>query len=81
MRKTIKVEKIKEEIERLINDAIDYNKDNNIAMYEHCYNKALTYRDMISDFAVDYSNENIAIKEIDELYEWFNTVTHNAIYK
>lgn len=36
---------------------------------------------MISDFAVDYSNENIAIKEIDELDEWFNTVTHNAIYK
>lgn len=81
MRKTIKVEKIKEEIERLINDAIDYYKDDKKDKYDHCYNKALAYKHVISDFAVDYSNENIAIKEIDELDEWFNTITHNAIYK
>ena len=58
MRKTIEVEKIIEKIERLNNDAIDYYKD----MYEHCYNKALAYKDVISDFAVDYSNEKHCYK-------------------
>ena len=80
MRKTIKVDAIKKEIETLVKSAIDYHRNGNIGMYEYCYNKAIDYEHLLQVFAIDYSKPSYS-KEFNEISEWFTEITNNAIYK
>lgn len=80
MRKTIKVNDVKKEIEKLVEIAIQYNKDGNNELYEHCYNKAIYYKMLIQEIAIDYSNPSYT-KEFSDIDDWFTEITNNAIYK
>jgi len=80
MRKTIKVEELKKEIERLVKEAIQYYNDGNNDLYEYCYNKAICYENLIKDICIDYSKSSYQ-KEYREIEEWFTRITNDAIYK
>lgn len=80
MKKTIKVDELKKEIERLVNDAIDYLDNDNEKLYNHCYNKAINYVNLIQDMCIDYTKSSYK-KECKEINEWFTKITNNAIYK
>ena len=80
MRKTIKVNDVKKEIEKLVKNAIQYNKDGYYKLYEYSYNKAIFYKTLIQEIAIDYSKSSYS-KEFNDIDEWFNEITHDAIYK
>ena len=80
MRKTIKVNDVKKEIEKLVENAIQYNKDGNNELYEYCYNKAIYYKTLIQEFAIDYA-KSLYSNEFTEIDDWFTEITNNAIYK
>jgi hypothetical protein len=80
MRKTIKVNDVKKEIERLVKNAIQYNKDGNNELYEYCYNKAICYKSLIQEIAIDYTKPSYSKEHID-IEDWFSEITNNAIYK
>lgn len=80
MRKTIKVNDVKKEIEKLIKNAIQYNKDGNNELYEYCYDKAFFYKTLIQEFAIDYTKSSY-IKKFNEINDWFTEITNNEIYK
>lgn len=80
MRKTIKVEELKKEIERLVKESIQYYNDDNNDLYEYCYNKAISYINLIEDICIDYSKSSYQ-KEYREIEEWFTRITNDAIYK
>lgn len=80
MKKTIKVNELKKEIERLVNESINYYNDGNNDLYEYCYNKAIIYESLIKDFCIDYSKSS-HIKEYNEVGKWFDEITRKAICK
>ena len=80
MRKTIKVEELKKEIERLVKNSIEYYNDGNTDLYEYCYNKAMCYESLIKDMCIDYTKSSYS-RECNEIEEWFNDVTNEAIFK
>lgn len=80
MRKTIKVNDVKKEIEKLVKNAIQYNKDGDHELYEYSYNKAICYKTLIQEIAIDYSKPSYS-KEFTDIDEWFNEITIDAIYK
>ena len=80
MRKTIKVNDVKKEIEKLVKIAIQYNKDGNHELYEYCYNKAICYNTLIKEIAIDYSKPSCS-KESTDIDNWFSEITDDAIYK
>lgn len=80
MRKAIKVNDVKKEIEKLVENAIQYNRDGNNELYEYCYNKAICYKTLIQEFAIDY-DKSLYSKEFTEIDDWFAEITNNAIYK
>ena len=80
MRKTIKVEELKKEIEKLVKESIQYYNDGNNDLYEYCYNKAICYENLIKDICIDYSKSSYQ-KEYREIEEWFARITNDAIYK
>ena len=80
MRKTIKVEELKKEIERLVKESIQYYNVGNNDLYEYCYNKAISYENLIKDICIDYSKSSCQ-KEYREIEEWFARITNDAIYK
>lgn len=80
MKKTIKVNELKKEIERLVNESINYYNNGNNDLYEHCYNKAIAYESLIKDFCIDYSKPSY-IKEYNEVRKWFDEITRKAIFK
>ena len=80
MRKIIKVNDVKKEIEKLVKNAIQYNKEGNYELYEYCYNKAICYKTLIQEFAIDYAKPSYS-KEFTAIDEWFSEITNNAIYK
>lgn len=80
MRKTIKIEELKKEIQRLVNTSIEYQDEGKTDMFEYCYNKAICYLSLIKDMCVDYSKSSYS-KECNGLEEWFDKITKDAIYK
>ena len=80
MRKTIKVNDVKKEIEKLVENAIQYNKDGNNELYEYCYDKAIFYKTLIQEIAIDYTKSSYS-KEFNEIEDWFTEITNNEIYK
>ena len=80
MRKTIKVNDVKKEIEKLVKNAIQYNKDGYHELYEYCYNKAICYKTLIQEIAIDYSKPSYS-KEFTDIDDWFSEITNDAIYK
>ena len=80
MRKTIKVNDVKKEIEKLVKNAIQYNKDGCHELYEYCYNKAICYKTLIQEIAIDYSKPSYS-KEFTDIDDWFSEITNDAIYK
>ena len=80
MKKTIKVDELKKEIEILVNDAIRYMRDGDDKLYEYSYNKAISYASLIQSMCIDYSKPSYK-KEYKKIDEWFSKITHDAIYK
>ena len=80
MRKTIKVNDVKKQIEKLVKNAIQYNKDGNDKLYEYCYNKAICYKTLIQEIAIDYAKPSYS-KEFTAIDYWFSEITNDAIYK
>lgn len=80
MRKTIKVNDVKKEIEKLIKNAIQYNKGGNNELYEYCYDKAIFYKTLLQEFAIDYTKSSYS-KKFNEIEDWFTEITNNEIYK
>ena len=80
MRKKIKVNDVKKEIEKLVKKAIQYNKDGYQELYEYCYNKAICYKTLIQEIAIDYSKSSYS-KEFTDIDDWFSEITNGAIYK
>lgn len=80
MRKTIKIEDLKEEIKMLVNDAIrNYNNGNN-DLYEYCYDKAICYKYLIQYMCIDYSKPSYE-KEFNNIEQWFTEISNEAINK
>lgn len=80
MKKTIKVNDVKKEIEKLVKNAIQYNKGGNHELYEYSYNKAIYYKILIQEIAIDYDKPSYS-KEFSAIDDWFTEITNNAIYK
>ena len=80
MRKTIKVNDVKKEIEKLVKNAIEYNRNGNINLYEYSYNKAICYKNLIQETCIDYSKSSYD-KEYKDIEKWFDDITNDAIYK
>ena len=80
MRKKIKVDDVKKKIEELVKIAIQYNKDGDNELYEYCYNKAICYKTLIQEIAIDYAKPSYS-KEFSDIDDWFTEITNNAIYK
>ena len=80
MRKTIEVNDVKKEIEKLVKIAIEYNKEGNNELYEYCYNKAICYKILIQEMAIDYSKPSYN-KEFTDTDDWFSEITNDAINK
>lgn len=80
MRKTIKVEELKKEIERLVKESIQYYNVGNNDLYKYCYSKAIYYETLIKEMCIDYSKPS-HVKECREIEEWFTRITNDAIYK
>ena len=80
MRKTIKVDALRKEIEKLVKRAIRYYKDGDEELYEYCYAKAIAYVNLIDDLCIDYKKSSYE-KEHNELDEWFTKITNDAIFK
>lgn len=80
MRKTIKVDALRKEIEKLVKRAIRYYKEGNSELYEYCYDKAIAYVNLIEDLCIDYKKSSYE-KEHNELGDWFSRITNEEIYK
>ena len=80
MKKTIKVDDLKKEIEKMVNYAMEYLKDGNKELYEYVYNKAIFYTELIQKMCIDYSKPSYE-KEYSELDNWFTEITNKAIDK
>ena len=80
MKKTIKVNELKKEIENLVNIAIQYMKDGEKNLYEHCYNKAICYVNLIEEMCIDYTSSSY-YEQYKEIENWFSYITNDAIYK
>ena len=80
MKKTIKVDALKNLIEELVYQAIRNYNAGDTRLYEYCYNKAIAYETLIKDMCVDYAKQSYK-KECNELDEWFTKITNDAIFK
>lgn len=80
MKKTIKVDDLKKEIENLVNMAFNYLDNDNEKMYDYCYNKALCYVSLIHNMCIDFKKSSYK-KEYDDIDNWFDEITKSAIYK
>lgn len=80
MKKTIKVDALKNLIEELVYQAIRNYNAGDMRLYEHCYNKAIAYETLIKDMCVDYTKQSYK-KDCKKLDEWFTKITNDAIFK
>ena len=80
MKKTIKVNELKKEIENLVNIAIQHLKDGEDNLYEYGYNKAICYVNLIEDMCIDYTKPSYQ-EQYKEIENWFTEITNNAICK
>lgn len=80
MKKTIRVNELKERINILVNNAIRYSREGNKDLFNHSYTKAINYVNLIEEMCIDYKKTSYQ-KEFSEIEEWFTEITNNAIFK